>query len=200
MVARRLGGGLQRFDRLVASWGLLELEAGPGPGQDGPIHIEAMPDGWWYAARLPGGRLSVVRFAEGAVREPEPFLGALREARHVAALLEGDGWRWVRPPSAWPAHSARLEQVCGPGWFAVGDAAGCFDPLSSYGIGSAMGTGFYAAQALVDAWRGEPETGEAYRWLLEDRYQRYLATLGERYSAVSRWPEAPFWSRGRGRA
>ena len=116
---------------------------------------------------------------------------------HALALLGGRAFRLSESPTAHPAHSSRLTRACGPGWFAVGDAAASFDPLSSYGIGSALGTGFYAAQAIVSAWAGEATSLEAYRYLIDSRYPHYLDRLRERYQAVSRWPDAPFWERRR---
>jgi flavin-dependent dehydrogenase len=196
-VARMIGVGRQRFDGLVGSWGLLEPIGAVPPPAASPIHIEAVRNGWWYVARLPDERFSAVLFADRAVLDPEAFLAALGEAPHALTLLGGCAFRLVGPPTAHPAHSSRLERACGPGWFAVGDAAASFDPLSSYGIGSALGTGFYAAQAIVSAWAGDAMSLDAYRYLIDSRYPHYLDTLGERYRTVTRWPDAPFWEKRR---
>ncbi|MDC0707923.1 tryptophan 7-halogenase [Stigmatella sp. ncwal1] len=194
-VARRLGIARQRFDGLVGSWGLLaSTDAAPSPSAV-PIHIEAVRNGWWYMARLPDGRFSAVLFADRAVLGPKAFLKALEEAPHALALLRGKAFHLSMPPTAYPAHSSRLTQPCGPGWFAVGDAAASFDPLSSYGMGSALGTGFYAAQAIVSAWAGETTSLEAYRSLIDSRYPHYLDMLGERYRSVTRWPDSLFWAK-----
>jgi flavin-dependent dehydrogenase len=195
-VARMIGIPRLRFDGLVGSWALLAREGGAGTPLPpaGAVHIEAVPSGWWYTARLVDGSLSVVRFADHALLDPSAFLEALRETRHGAALLGERAVHFVRPPTAHSAHSARLAEPCGPGWFAIGDAAASFDPLSSYGIGSAMGTGFYAAQALLSAWEGDDTGYDSYRYLIGSRYQRYLDTLQERYRAVTRWADEPFWS------
>jgi len=194
-VARMMGIPRLRFDGLVGSWALLAPEDGAEAprARGGAIHIEAVRSGWWYAARLADGCLSVVRFADRALLNPGAFLEALHETRQVSAMLEGRAFRLVRPPTAHPAHSARLAEPCGPGWFAIGDAAASFDPLSSYGIGSALGTGFYAAQALLSVWEGNDTGYDTYRYLVERRYQRYLDSLRERYRAVTRWPDEPFW-------
>ena len=45
------------------------------------------------------------------------------------------------------AHSARLQPLAGPAWFAAGDAACSFDPLSSQGLLNALYSGLAAAEA-----------------------------------------------------
>ena len=60
----------------------------------------------------------------------------------------------AEPPRVLPAETSRLDRIAGPGWLALGDAAAAYDPLSSYGIGSAMGSGFYAGQAIADSLAG----------------------------------------------
>ena len=201
-IARTLGSRVRRLDGLVGTWGLLEPVGGDRAtsAEGGPIHIEATREGWWYAARLSGGHLSVVRFADRALLDPDEVMAALRGTRHASALLGERAFRLARPPTIHPASSARLTAPSGPGWFAVGDAAAAFDPLSSYGIGSALGTGFYAAQAIASAWAGDEAACDAYQALIERRYQVYLDALRERYRAVTRWPGAPFWRRRGGTA
>ena len=54
----------------------------------------------------------------------------------------------------------------GHGWLAVGDAAAAFDPLAGYGVTCALGSGYYAARALLDDWRGDPVAFPAYAKLV----------------------------------
>ena len=54
----------------------------------------------------------------------------------------------------------------GHGWLAVGDAAAAFDPLAGYGVTFALGSGYYAARALLDDWRGDPVAFPAYAKLV----------------------------------
>lgn len=185
-VLRRLAVPRVTVDRLFGSCLVV-----PGRGRlEGPVHIEVGPDGWWYASTLPDGRVSIVWFSDRAAKSAAELLVHARE-RETIAMVIGDG-----PALALTVHaagSARAEQASGPGWFAVGDAALAFDPLSSYGIGSALGTGYYAAQALLALWSGDEEAPAAYQALLDQRWDDYLDALTERYAAMHPFSAYPFW-------
>ncbi len=94
-----------------------------------------------------------------------------------------------------PAESSRLDAIAGEGWFAIGDAAAAYDPLSSHGVAAAMGSGFYGGHAVADLLDGRDEARPAYLDLMQRAYGAYLDLLRERYAAERRWPEAPFWRR-----
>jgi flavin-dependent dehydrogenase len=97
-----------------------------------------------------------------------------------------------------PAETSRLDAIAGDGWLALGDAAAAYDPLSSHGIGSAMGSGFYGGNAIADLLAGRPEARLAYLDLMQTAYGACLDLQKRHYAAEGRWPEAPFWSRRRG--
>jgi flavin-dependent dehydrogenase len=94
-----------------------------------------------------------------------------------------------------PAETSRLDRIAGPGWLAVGDAAAAYDPLSSQGIGSAMGSGLYAGHAVADHLAGRPEAIPAYVHLLQEAYGTCLDLQRRHYRRERRWAEAPFWRR-----
>ena len=54
------------------------------------------------------------------------------------------------------------------------DAAAAYDPLSSHGIGSAMGSGFYGGQAIADLLAGREEARWAYLDVMQNAYGAYL--------------------------
>ncbi|MCW2811307.1 MAG: hypothetical protein JWP61_1765, partial [Friedmanniella sp.] len=83
----------------------------------------------------------------------------------------------------------------GPGWLAVGDAAITFDPLASYGIGTALGAGVYAAAAVAGHLAGRPDALPRYAAVVDGLFAPYLVLRHERYTAERRWPDAPFWRR-----
>lgn len=196
-LARRLGARRVRYDRLV---GVAALLGSPAPDADTYTLVEAVPEGWWYSALLADGRLAVAFMTDGDLLDPE--------------LREGDGWRRAlgrteatraraeehcyalqEPPRVLPAETSRLDAIAGDGWLALGDAAAAYDPLSSHGIGSAMGSGFYAGNAIAGLLAGEPEAGLAYLDVMQRSYGACLDLQRRHYAQERRWPGAPFWSR-----
>ena len=189
---RKLGVPRDTGDRLFGSW---LVTAGRGRVA-GPVLIEVGLDGWWYASSLPDGRTSIVCFSDRPAASAAELLNSARDRGSIAATL-GDGPEPVLSIHA--AGSARAQQVCGPGWFAVGDAALAFDPLSSYGLGSALGTGYYAAQALLAQWSGDADAPAVYQALLNERWSAYVSAVVERYDAAHPFHDEPFWRERRRR-
>ena len=198
-LARRLGARRVRYDRLV---GVSTLLASPRPAADTYTLVEAMPDGWWYSALLADGRLAVAfltdldlldrRLAAGDRETWQERLAASPETR---GRIEAHGYSLAAPVRAFPAESSRLDRIAGDGWLALGDAAAAYDPLSSHGIGSAMGSGYYGGHALADLLAGRSDARIAYLGILQDAYGAYLDLQRQCYAMEGRWPESPFWQR-----
>lgn len=193
--ARSLGARRERRDRLVA----LFASAPAGAADvDARTLVEAVADGWWYTALVPGRRRVAVRLTDADLlardaRTRAGFARALADTEHVRTLVAtiADG------PRTEPAHEAVLRPPCGEGWLAAGDAALACDPLSSQGITTALYSGLDAGRALDAYLSGD---GDAL-----DRYAQGVATIAaayERnrraaYAAEWRWRERPFWARRR---
>jgi flavin-dependent dehydrogenase len=207
-VARRLGARRVRYDRLVGLFAVLRPGPPDGDGagsDDGYTVVEAVEDGWWYSARLAGGGLAVCRFGDGdllpaGLRRGDPAawraaLAATQETRERAAGRRPEAVRVL------PAESSRLDTIDGDGWIALGDAAAAYDPLSSQGIASALGSGYYGGHAVAERLAGPPEAAAtarlAYRQVLERIYAAYLDLLRAHYAREHRWPRSPFWHRRR---
>ncbi len=150
-LARRLGGHRIVHDRLIGLVGFIPAPA-DGHGRDRRTLIEAVACGWWYSALLPQGQ-HVAAFMTDADLIPRGRAARclfwrqwLQQAPHTRARLgpmpSDTALRIVS------AASARLQNVTGPGWLAVGDAALAFDPLSSQGVTWALESGLAAAHAL----------------------------------------------------
>jgi flavin-dependent dehydrogenase len=80
-------------------------------------------------------------------------------------------------PRAWrlPMSTQRRH---GPGWVAVGDAAGLINPMNGEGIDYGLESGMLAAQLFAD----DPATApERYDKLVGERFDRFLRT-GRRFS------------------
>jgi flavin-dependent dehydrogenase len=204
-LARKLGARRVQDDRLV---GIAATLAGGGgaASRDSFTLVEAVPSGWWYSARLASGHLVVAYMTDSnlvgrSACRPAGWRALLEGAeltrRRVAehgASLDGLGERL----RLLPANSSRLTQIAGDRWLAVGDAAAAFDPLSSHGIGSALGAGFYAAHAIADDLAGQREAPVAYVSLMERAYAEYLRLRHAHYLAEQRWPAEAFWRRRHG--
>ena len=200
-LARRLGARRLRYDRLVGAAALLRS---PAPAADTYTLVEAVPSGWWYSALLADGRLAVAFMTDGDLLDrrflvPESgaasWWSALEETGETRARVERHGYGMAGPPRILPAETSRLDTIAGEGWLALGDAAAAYDPLSSNGIGSAMGSGFYAAQAIADTLAGHQEAQAAYLDLMQGAYGACLDLQRHHYAREKRWPEAPFWRR-----
>lgn len=163
-IARRLGVSKARLDRLTA-----HIALDPDAARtrwDGFSQITARETGWSYSTHLPDGNRLDALFTDSDLG-PAPALPIVKCA-------------------AW---SGRLTSFAGPGWAAVGDAACCFDPLSSQGIFHALYGGLRLGNALagggLDTYAAEIEAvWAAYR----QHYHAY-------YAEERRWPDAPFWKR-----
>ncbi len=201
-LARKLGARRLRYDRLVGISALLVSEA---PAKDTYTLVEAVPDGWWYSALLADGRLAVAFLSDDDLLErpllagdPEPWWSRLRQARRAEATrdrVEAHGYRSPEAVRVMPADTSRLDRIEGDGWLALGDAAVSYDPLSSYGVASAMGSGFYAGNAIADLLEGGDEARPAYLTVMQRACDVCLEMQREAYAQERRWPDSPFWRR-----
>ncbi len=194
-LARSLGARRERHDRLL---GLVGAAPARADDLDARTLVEAVPDGWWYTALVPG-RSRVVTFMTDSdlvppgARTPTGFQAALARAEHIAPLLRSG----PIAPQTEPAHGSRLDPPAGDGWLAVGDAALAFDPLSSQGILTALYTGMIGAQA-VDVFLDDNTASLAeYTTRLTAIAAAYQRNRLHAYAGETRWPGQPFWVRRR---
>lgn len=196
LLATRLGARKHIHDQLVVASAFLDQDKEAAFSR--LTMLEAVEYGWWYAARLPGGRLIVAVASDAAIlkamrlNEPDGWIGHLYETRHLAAALRGA--RCFAPKlTIGLAASSVLEPCAGAGWLAVGDAASCYDPISAQGIHKAFATGIAAASAIAAHRRGKPDAIEGYRQQVRREFGAYLHNRRYFYDLERRWPEAPFW-------
>lgn len=195
--ARRQGARQIALDRLSFAVGFFDLPAGAASRL---TFLEAVRDGWWYAAAIPG-RHMVVAFAgdAGFIRDaglarPGAWLQAVSRTRQIAACL--DGARFIAASLVCRAVSSFvLDRVSGAHWLAVGDAASCFDPLSAQGIHKALADGIGGAAAIAAALAAGTELGSGYQQAVQSRFTEYLGNRNYFYGLERRWPDAPFWQR-----
>lgn len=199
-VARRLGVATIRHDQLVGVVALL-APAVAGADRESSTLVEAVEDGWWYAALVPSGQLIVAYMSDGdlattkAARTPSGWIARANETTHLRRRLGAFGYRMTVPPRVVSANSSRLERVTGGSWLAVGDAAGSYDPLAAQGILNALLTALHAATALREFVGGHPTALVRYAATVEQCYAAYLRQWAEYYALEWRWPLSPFWQR-----
>lgn len=199
--ARRLGAKRLFVDQLLCVMGYFEL---PDAGFSRLTILEAVPYGWWYAAKLPNRRVAVAVASDAAIikqaalQRHEGWLSHLAQTQHVSAALAGalpvDGGLLTCA-----APSFRLNVAAGENWIAVGDAACAFDPISSQGIYKALNDGLEAARAIAECLRGRREALDVYRAAVTERFEAYLENRNYFYRLENRWPASDFWSRRRAR-
>jgi flavin-dependent dehydrogenase len=197
------GLGIQRdfYDRLTGLSCVFPLN--PEHRIEHYTYIEAVEKGWWYAAPLPNNQLITVFLTDADLLDKRMlsmgnYLHALKNTLFLSSLVPktqhtfSDLKVLVRS-----ASSSRLQQLLGEGWLAVGDAAITYDPISSYGLISAIGGGYYAGNAIADYLNNQTEALPAYGFVTEQAYEHYSDMLRQQYQLEHRWTEQPFWQRRR---
>jgi len=155
--------------------------------------IESRPEGWWYAAALPGDTTIVVFLTDSDLIDcarkdlDKWFSQRLSETRTIQPAVRG-----AHEYSPLRVHSASSGFAVIPSarWTAAGDAAQSYDPLCGEGIVNALDSGINAAQSLLND-RSQP--AEAAQRI--DQFTRYLEARRAVYSTEGRWASHPFWKR-----
>jgi flavin-dependent dehydrogenase len=193
--ARRAGARFVDLDRLVGVSRFFECGEA-----DARLMVETFANGWWYTAGLPNGKrvTCCVTDADLAQRmnlnETDAWQQQLATTNTVAKITN------TRKPCSTvtvrSTNSRLLDQVCGEGWLAVGDAASRFDPLSSQGIIKALRSGIFASYAIGDLLLRADHAGlRRYRRFVTEEFRSYLQTRRKYYRQEQRWPHTEFWRR-----
>ncbi len=148
--------------------------------------IEAVPEGWWYGAVLPGKRaVLVLHVSPAAAKSARRYwVDYLQRTAFVKEFFPPSGFSdrlWIAD-----AGGGRLKCFHGTNWVACGDAAMSFDPLSSQGIYTAMYSGLSAARALVATEGGDSFALSDYARRLEEIRRTYVGRLTCTYRSVHR--------------
>jgi flavin-dependent dehydrogenase len=150
--------------------------------------IEAVPEGWWYSATVPGsdsdnpGNLIVASFCD-----PEhPATLGPETARRIAG---------ARPIQQWQcsARAQAATQVHGDDWLAVGDSSLAADPLSSQGISQALAMGIAAGEAISRHLGGDSSGLARYADSVAALRRQFLVARRDTYRRELRFTDSPFW-------
>lgn len=198
-VARAQGAVRCSLDTLVSVYALSPERLGGG-SPDTFTTLEAVRDGWWYGAQLPGGRTVLAFHTDG----DDPALGQMQTSGGFAGaagrtVLIGEILAWAGglfgPARVKAANSSRLDRAAGTDWLAVGDAACAFDPLSSQGLFNALFTGLTGAQAIAARLAGDAAAFGRYDARIASVFAAYRTNLKAYYGLERRWPASRFWRR-----
>ena len=129
------------------------------------------------------------------VRVLEGWWRLVSMTEHTAHRITYHGYFPDSPPHTVSAGSSLIGPLSGEGWLAVGDAATAFDPLTSYGITSALAGGLQAAEVIKKALDGTSQEVARYAAQIRAIYAGYRKTQIAYYRLERRWPTSPFWSR-----
>ncbi|HEX6352891.1 tryptophan 7-halogenase [Actinophytocola sp.] len=201
-LARACGAQWLVHDRFFCATGYFHLRDGAEFTQ--LTMLEAVPDGWWYAARLPDRRIAVAFACDGddlraaTLHENGSWLRRLSQTSFLAPALS-ESFFLPGTLRVCPVPCFVLDRPAGPHWIAVGDAASSYDPLSGQGIHKALSNGVAAADTIRAFLDGDETATERYAQRVRRAFDTFLAQRDAFYRREQRWPEAPFWSRRRPR-
>ena len=133
----------------------------------------------------------------------DPIINAIlahaAQHRGLAQELETMDTQHVQYHGMVAANSSRLRQVSGQNWFAIGDAAMSFDPLSSQGMFSSMATAMQLADLLNSAASNSEDdlvnVKLTYQREVDNIWSHYQVNHRYYYNQEKRWQNAPFWQR-----
>ena len=187
LLATQLGAQARVTDRLVAA---VDFSPAREPAQQ--TLIEAVEQGWWYSAPIPGNRMVFAYLTDSDLWMNADWSQLLNQAPLTAARV---GSSALPPPQLVSAASIVRCPVAGPDWMAVGDAALAYDPLSGQGVFKSIETGLQCAEAVARYFGGDAAAPAKYETWVQKTYETYLAQRRDLYRAVGRWPQSRFWNR-----
>jgi flavin-dependent dehydrogenase len=196
--ARKQGARRISWDRLIGVVRFFSLSSQTSL-IDSSTLIEAVEDGWWYSAGLPGDRLVLAYMTDAdlyarAINQTRDYWSQqLGNTKHTRLRVEN--CRSTSDLHIVPANSSRLDRVTNGTWLAIGDAAMAFDPLSGQGVFKALQSGLRVADSIGRHWNGDASALTQYAMSVEQDFDRYLITRRAFYSREQRWPHARFWQR-----
>lgn len=220
---RQQGIRRQQQDKLVSVW---MTYCTSDKKQMSSIH--PTPDGWWYCAPIPQlPRSSEIRIADGYAGIPrvmsyqtdsdlldkaltrstanstaqstEALLNSAKAVPSLVAELASIDVATISHHGLVAANSSKLTNSQNKRWFAIGDAAMSFDPLSSQGMFNAMASAMQLCDLIlemgIDSEAAISDIANEFNLQLEQIWQHYEGHKRYYYAQEKRWIDQPFWQR-----
>lgn len=146
---------------------------------------EAVSNGWWnLCSDGVRGTLTFYsnpHFVKNVKGDLRGLLEETKELKRLASVGHGS----IVHVSV--CDSSLLSPCAGPGWFAVGDAAATFQPITSVGTAKALRD----AQIALSVMNTD---GKEYDRRYANEFSNYLAQLKSQYELEQRWANSAFWN------
>ena len=166
----------------------------PG-GSDQQFRLEAVDEGWWYSAPLPGARqvLTLMTSMRLLPRDRSERMSFWRRSLEHCDLIVGPPRATQLVLAVFPATGGLRRVLYGDRWLAIGDAAAAYDPLHGFGIVAALTKGIAAATLLT--LPGSPRSAfDLYAETEHTAFGKYDRTRRHLYAqAASGWGKSAFW-------
>lgn len=157
--------------------------------------IESSDDGWWYGAYLPSGEPVAIFHTDSDTaarlkRDPDEWRHKLRHTKLLGQHIDVEDFKLAHLTAA-DASGMRLAQPYGKQWAACGDAALCFDPLSSQGIFNAIASADMLSDALLSDSQDAALTNYGHKLAqINHVYQQRRQAF---YQQAYHHHQSPFW-------
>ncbi|MDE1460835.1 NAD(P)/FAD-dependent oxidoreductase [Spartinivicinus poritis] len=195
-IAKRLDRKTRRLDGLVAS--IMRIKhTNKSTLPPHTVLIENTSQGWWYTAPVSDKCSVLCYFTDGDLPLPkstEKMLALAKQNPELCQRLSHCVIDSNHTLQRTAAYSSALDQCAGEGWLAVGDAACSYDPLSSFGILSGIGSGYYGACAISAESKGKTGQLAAYQQLMQENFLCFIDIHQAEYKKVTQF-QSDFWLR-----
>ncbi|WP_020405792.1 NAD(P)/FAD-dependent oxidoreductase [Hahella ganghwensis] len=194
--ARTLNIRKEMDDQLFAIVRFADVAAGEGVKQ---IQLEAVPEGWFYHAQIPGGRVvSMIATEKPSIYQLKrdqfrPFEKAIEKTSFIGPNIRKLSLK-EHSYHTCPIHSGYLRKVEDQNWIAIGDAALSFDPIAAQGIYKGLSHGLLAADKVAASFNKEETRFPSFTDQIDRQYEVYQRNRAHVYSLERRWLNSDFWS------
>lgn len=195
VASRRAGAKVEVYDSLVGMVGRIPKIL----SKDNRLHIEAVESGWWYFVRITGERAVAVLMTDadlmpvGDEARKEFWIGQLKKTasikHHVGQCNPDFSLEIV------DARTQRLSTMAGDNWFAIGDAAMAFDPVSAAGITKAVKDAASVCNLIVDHNIGKEVRLDGYLQKQNNLFDAYIRQKKITYQRCLEFRGSEFWAR-----